>query len=86
MEEIMLPDIPGLRRSRTTAVFLAIVGALVFLITVYSVRPTASRFDRAAPRQGFSQMPLAYPAQAMPLGHDFDYSLVFPEQPSSAIR
>lgn len=82
----MLPDTLSSRRSRLTTAALVIAGAVVILVTVYSVHPTASRFDRGAPRQGLIQMPPAYPAQPMPVGHDFDYSLVFPELPSQEVR
>jgi hypothetical protein len=88
MEEIMHLVFSKLRRSRFTAALFMLVGGLVILVTVYSVHPTASRFDavmrpsasagvagRTAPGTASKQIP----------GIDtfFDYSLVFPEQPQT---
>jgi hypothetical protein len=86
MEEIMLPDLSKSRGSRAAALFLAVVGGLVILITLYSVKPTASRFESSAPWLGSVGPPAAHPGQVLPVESVFDYSLVFPEQPSPATR
>jgi hypothetical protein len=89
MEEIMLSDFSKMRRSRITAISFAVIGGLVILLTIYSVRPTASRFDLSVQR---STVGLVTPtAPGTPAGETlqeesfFDYSLIFPEQPSPAV-
>ena len=76
---------PKLNRTRVTAILLAAIGVLV---TVYSVQPTASRFDASAQRSGFTgavNSPAGAPPGAIPRVEPFfDYSVVFPEQPSAS--
>jgi hypothetical protein len=89
MEEIMQSVFSKLR-FRGTALLLAVVGGLVILVTVYSVQPTASRFDSLAQKLGSvgaanRPMPGAPAGTVLPVDSVFDYSLVFPEQPSIPI-
>jgi hypothetical protein len=87
MEEIMLSVFSKMRRSRFTAISFAVIGGLVLLLIVYSVQPTASRFDSSAQRAGW--LGRATVAPGVPTGEIlrvepfFDFSLIYPEQPSS---
>ena len=84
----MLSGFSKMRRSRVTAISVAVIGGLVLLLIVYSVQPTASRFDSSAQRAGsLGRATLKAPELSMrdiprvePI---FDFSLIFPEQPSS---
>jgi hypothetical protein len=86
----MLSVFSKMRRSRIAAISFAVIGGLVILVTTYSVEPTASRFDPSARRSGSPGLATG-PAPGTPAGETlpvepfFDYSLIFPEQPSTSI-
>lgn len=81
----MLSAVSKIRQSRIAAILLAVIGGLLILVTVFSVHPTASRFDSSALRPG-SVGAASQPAPGTPTGQIlpvepfFDFSLVFPEQ------
>jgi hypothetical protein len=89
MEEIMHFDVSKLYRSRVAATLIAVGGGIVILLTAYSVHPTASRFDAPAHSgaMGRASAPALETAGEI-LGVDsfFDYSLVYPEQPSAPVQ
>jgi hypothetical protein len=86
MEEIMLSAFSKMRRSRLTAISLAVIGGLALLLIVYSVQPTASRFDSSMRRPATGGIatvatPGAAAGDVLRTEPFFDYSLIFPEQP-----
>jgi hypothetical protein len=90
MEEIMLCAFSKMRRSRLTAISLAVIGGLALLLVVYSVQPTASRFDSSMRRPATSGIatvatPGATAGDVLRVEPFFDYSLIFPEQPHSPV-
>jgi hypothetical protein len=85
----MLSAFSKMRRSRVTAISFAVIAGVVLLVILYSVQPTASRFDASTRSLGaaglaISSVPGAPTGAILPVEPFFDYSLIFPEQPSPA--
>jgi hypothetical protein len=89
LEVIMLSRIATPSRLLLAAISLSALGGLFILITLFSVMPSASRFDPLAHAARASavtavQTTGAGPRAALRDEHFFDYTFVFPEQPDPA--